>query len=124
MVKNFFSTPNLLGRLLIVMIFAGGVVFAGAFDGFIVETEATSCCAAGCGADEIFYSSSSCCNCEGNGNCGDCPRDDACDGRKKGCADKCNYPGNCHECNNVCGGPTGSDRIECSGGTNGCCTEK
>ena len=44
MIRNFFSTPNVLGRLMIVLLFAGGVVFAGAFDGFVVETEASCSC--------------------------------------------------------------------------------
>ncbi len=40
MLRNFFSTPNLLGRLLVILLFAGGLVFAGAFNGFVVETDA------------------------------------------------------------------------------------
>ena len=124
MIRNFFSTPNITGRLMIVLLFIGGVVYAGAFGGFVVETEASSCCGAGCGAGEDFFSSGSCCNCEGNGDCGDCPGDDACDGRGKGCSDKCNFSGECRECSGVCGGPTNKPLIKCSGGTDGCCTEK
>ena len=56
MIRNFFSTPNIIGRLMIVLLFAGGVVFAGAFDGFVVETEASSCC--GGGMDDAIFSSS------------------------------------------------------------------
>lgn len=56
MLRNFLSTPNILGRLLIVLIFAGGVIFAGAFDGFVVETQAKSCC--GGGTDGSVLSSS------------------------------------------------------------------
>lgn len=124
MIRNFFSTPNVIGRLMLILLFVGGGVYAGAFDGFVVETEASSCCGATtCGGEDIF-SSSSCCNCEGNGNCGDCSSDDACDGRNKGCSEKCNYPGKCRECEGVCGGPTYEDLIKCSGGTSGCCTEK
>ena len=45
---------------MIVLFFAGGVVFAGAFDGFVVETEASSCC--GGGTDAALFSSSECCD--------------------------------------------------------------
>ena len=123
MIRNFFSAPNVIGKLMIALLFVGGVVFAGAFNGFVVEIEASSCCGAGCGADADFFSSSSCCNCEEGTTCSPCSYDDACRGRGKGCADGCNFPGECHECKNVCGGPTGSDLIKCSGGTNGCCTD-
>lgn len=44
MLRNFFSTPNVVGRLLIILLFVGGLVFAGTFNGFIVKTEAKSCC--------------------------------------------------------------------------------
>ena len=59
MIRNFFSTPNIIGKLMIALLFVGGVVFAGAFDGFVVETEASSCC--GGETDAFLYSSSSCC---------------------------------------------------------------
>ena len=67
MIRNFFSTPNVIGRLLIVLLFAGGIVFAGAFDGFVVEIEASSCC--GGGTDGFIFSSSECCV-EACGLCG------------------------------------------------------
>lgn len=60
MLRNFFVTQNVIGRLFIVLLFAGGVVFAGAFDGFVVETEASSCC--GGGMDAAIFSSSNCCD--------------------------------------------------------------
>lgn len=59
MLRNFFSTPNLLGRLFVILLFAGGLVFAGAFNGFVVETEAACCC--GDGADAAISSSSESC---------------------------------------------------------------
>ena len=40
---------------MIGLLFVGGVVYAGAFDGFVVETEASSCC--GGGTDVSFFSS-------------------------------------------------------------------
>lgn len=58
MIKNFFSTPNLLGQLLVILLFAGGLVFAGAFNGFVVETKAESCC--GGETDAALFSSGSC----------------------------------------------------------------
>ncbi len=59
MIRNFFATPNIIGKLMIALLFVGGVVYAGAFDGFIVETEASCCC--GGETDITLYSSSSCC---------------------------------------------------------------
>ena len=81
MLRNFFSTPNVVGRLMIVLLFAGGVVFAGAFDGFVIETEASGCCGGGtsteasscCGSGTSpdIFSSSSCCDDEPD-ECGEC----------------------------------------------------
>ena len=44
MLKSFFSCPNVLLRLLVVLVFAGGLVFAGTFDGFVPKIQAESCC--------------------------------------------------------------------------------
>lgn len=57
MIRNFFSTPNVIGRLMIVLLFVGGVFYAGAFDGFVVETKASGCC--GGGTDIAFALDSS-----------------------------------------------------------------
>ena len=43
MLKSFLSRPNLF-RLLVVLIFAGGLVFAATYDGFSPKTQAESCC--------------------------------------------------------------------------------
>ena len=104
MVRNFFSTANVMGRLMIVLLFVGGVVFAGAFDGFVVETEASSCCGGGTSMD-IFSSSS---NNNGDddpedpedpednvcGCCDDCTENDSCpDGQEAGCGGMISTPG-------------------------------
>lgn len=106
MVRNFFSTPNVFGRLLIILLFAGGVVFAGAFDGFVVETEASSCC--GGGMDDAIFSSSG-----NNGGGGG--------GKKCGCL------GDTTDCgcgaNPACGGST-TDYCGSCKCLNSCCTEK
>ena len=60
MLKSVLNQPNVIGRLMIVLLFVGGVVFAGAFDGFVVETEASSCC--GGETDASIFSSSECCD--------------------------------------------------------------
>ena len=44
MIRNFFATPTVVGKLMIALLFVSGAVFAGAFDGFVVETEASCCC--------------------------------------------------------------------------------
>lgn len=74
MIRNFFSTPNLLGRFLVILLFAGGLVFAGAFNGFVMQTDAKSCCE---GAGTVNSSgSNNACDCLGSGcgstSCSDC----------------------------------------------------
>ena len=99
MIRNFFSTPNVMGRLMIALLFAGGVIFAGAFNGFVIETEASSCC--GGGMDDAIFSSSSCgtCTCLSGASCGSscdngkcsgsitntCPGSSNCSPSKTGC---------------------------------------
>lgn len=106
MIRNFFSTPNVIGRLMLILLFASGAVFAGAFNGFVVEIEASSCCggeidACGGGMDDAIFSSS------GN-NC------DCLEGTKT-CA--C---GN----NPTCGGVTTTDYCGTCKCLSSCCTEK
>lgn len=54
MLKSFFSRPSILVRLLVVLVFAGGLVFAATYDGFSpktqaesLKTESESCCCSG-----------------------------------------------------------------------------
>ncbi|RKU08146.1 hypothetical protein C6503_23480 [Candidatus Poribacteria bacterium] len=104
MIRNFFSNPNITGRLMIVLLFVGGIVYAGAFDGFVVETEASNCCG---GADAEHFSSSSSCNdaennvtCQKRGNGGAPKYCKLSDGTQ--CAHKCS---NAKKCNiNGCNG--------------------
>lgn len=74
MLKNFLNQPNIIGKLMIALLFVGGVVYAGAFDGFVVETEASSCCGetntCGGGTDALVFSSSECCDEDPCGLCG------------------------------------------------------
>ena len=98
MIRNFLSTPNVIGKLMIALLFIGGVVFAGAFDGFVVETQASSCC--GGGMDDAIFSSSECCdnpcgeNVCGVTDCG-CARQGDCVGPVS-CADDC--VNDCYNC--------------------------
>ena len=83
MLKNVLNQPNIIGHLMIALLFVGGVVYAGAFSGFVVETEASSCCGGetttcGGGTDGFIFSSSECeeeecgiCGCYVEG-CSDC----------------------------------------------------
>ena len=101
MIRNFFATPNVIGRLMIVLLFVGGVVFAGAFDGFVVETEASSCC--GGGTDAAIFSSSECCDDDPDdatcGCCSDCTANDSCpDGQADGCGGTTSSPGCVNDC--------------------------
>lgn len=129
MVRNFFSTPNVMGRLMIVLLFAGGVVFAGAFNGFVVEIEASSCCCGG--TDTAVFSSSECCDEDGctcidtnnegiecsycdsapEGGCGtnschsDCPTTN--------CGDDCDL--DCKKAGDACGEPSDNKCANSSG---------
>ena len=47
MLINFLSQPKAIGRLIAVLLFAGGLVFAGTFGRFVVKTQAKSCCDGG-----------------------------------------------------------------------------
>lgn len=58
MLSTFLSAPKVLGRLLIVLTFVGGVVFAGAFGGFVGQTEAKTCCP--CETQTVNVSSNVC----------------------------------------------------------------
>ena len=48
MLKNVLNQHINLGRIILILLFAGGLVFAGTYNGFVVETEAeASCCCGG-----------------------------------------------------------------------------
>ena len=47
MLKSFLSRPNILVRLLVVLVFAGGLVFAATYDGFSPKIQAESCACSG-----------------------------------------------------------------------------
>ena len=109
MIRTFFSTPNILGRLMIVLLFAGGVVFAGAFDGFVVETEASSCC--GGGMDDAIFSSSSSCDEEKCNECG-CGISGCSGCAIIGCGTGCKCPDKTNDsCGGVCSSSTDKDAL-------------
>ncbi|MCY3720942.1 MAG: hypothetical protein OXG97_01825 [Candidatus Poribacteria bacterium] len=57
MLKNFLNKPNALWQVFIVLLVAGGLAFAGMYDGFVVETEAQkSCCGGGTDAASSAFS--------------------------------------------------------------------
>lgn len=124
MIRNFFSSPNVLGRLLIILLFVGGVVYAGAFDGFVVETQASGCC--GGGTDAAIFSSSECCDdggksdcaCLSGSECGECA-ESYCGGKTRSCGSGCPY----NDCGNDCDSGCANLGDACSGNDgNGNCT--
>lgn len=74
MLKNFWNQSNPIGRLVVVLLLAGGLVFAGVFSGFVVQPEASSCSCGGTDAPSTLSSS--------------CPSG----------ANGCNHPNNCDGC--------------------------
>ena len=90
---------------MIALLFVGSVVYAGAFGGFIVETQASCCC--GGEMDITLYSSSSCC------------AEYTCSRKSPGSDSKyCSTSNGTHtkKCTNDCSGP--GDRGAC--GISGC----
>ena len=118
MLKNFFNQPNALGRFVIVLLLAGGVVFAGAFNGFVV-TQASSCCG---GGTDVSLTSSSCSCLPGDYDCGSCETSSGCNGTLScgsgaGCAQ--DNDGKWVDCG--CSETCGRGRTECNGGgSTGC----
>lgn len=133
MLKNFLNQPNALGRLLIVLFFAGGLVFAGTYDGFVVKTEAekTSCCGgvpdAAPSDGAVAQPKASCCGSEETdvpSGATDAPsslsEDDVCEDcqcEKTGCSDctvkKC--PDGCCGNSEDCGCTARCNEYDCSG---------
>lgn len=115
MIRNFLSTPNIIGKLMIALLFVGGAVYAGAFDGFVVETEASSCC--GGGTDAAIFSSSECCDeepepcdCIGGSECSE----DVCADEDTECTKISSCHGDCGSCHlNKNGRPCGGS-VHCS----------
>ena len=104
MMRNFFSTPNILGRLLIVLLFVGGIVYGGAFDGFVVEIEASSCCGGGTDASvlsgdatEISAAEYKCSRKPSGSNQKYCKTSNGTNTRR--CTHDCSGPGNRGNCN-------------------------
>lgn len=64
MLKSFLSRPNVFVRLLVVLIFAGGLVFAGTYDGFFPKTQAES------GGTDAAPTAESVAQAEASGCCG------------------------------------------------------
>ncbi|MYK22876.1 hypothetical protein F4054_11535 [Candidatus Poribacteria bacterium] len=101
MLKNFLNQPNVIGRLMIALLFVGGVVYAGAFDGFIVETEASCCC--GGETDAALFSSSECCDQDCPCAAVDCDVSNCSNCTVKTCPKGCLEPGETCACSARCG---------------------
>ena len=104
--KAFFNTKSIVGRVLIVSLLAGGLVFAGtlAVNMFVpTPTDAASCCGSVnqvttsddssselencCGSKDTTLTTSSACSCVSNSSC-PCSSGGSC-GTKSGCSNGC-----------------------------------
>lgn len=47
MLRLFLSKPNTVGRLFVILLIGGSIIYAFAFDGFVVDTTASCCCGGG-----------------------------------------------------------------------------
>ncbi len=112
MLRNLFATPNVLGWLIVALLFTFGVIFVGVFDGFVVKTEAKSCC--GDRTEVSLFASSASndegCECLGTDNCDDT----SCSGcsTATSCDPDC---GSCNRCTAHCRNRD-SDEYMCNGG--------
>lgn len=136
MLKNVLNQQINLGRISLILLFAGGLVFAGTYNGFVVETEAQASC---CGSPETTTAQASCCgsmdtttaqesgtevskfsnaavgdcNCISapNSACSYCKKPDECGGEMNSCSSDCAQDGSCENCN---------DSIDCGKGSDKC----
>lgn len=93
---------------MIVLLIGGGFVFASAFDGFVVRTEAKGCC--GGGTEATFFSSdnneeSDPCDCLGQGD--ECSTS-TCSDNSVDCEQATECHPNCDDCNS-CDAPCRND---------------
>lgn len=58
MLKNVLNRQISFGRISLILLFVGGLVFAGTYNGFVVETEAQTSC---CGSTDAPTAEVSCC---------------------------------------------------------------
>lgn len=116
MLKNVLNRRINLGRISLILLFAAGLVFAGTYNGFVVETEAQTSC---CGSTDAPTAETSCCGGGtevskfSNAEVGDCSckpiKDSDCsyceeqyecqdEGSTNSCGSDCDQEGSCHEC--------------------------
>ena len=114
MMKGIFTGKDVVGRFITVLLIASGFIFAIAFNGFVVQTEAKSCC--GGGIDFPIFTSGSNnddCACNAGGcdasNCDNCtpkkcPDNATCNEDENGAAIDCGCDAKCNSnaCNNDC----------------------
>ena len=140
MFNVFHKNRRTIGQLMVVLIFVSGGFFMFTFDGFVSESQATSCCGSetavptfaadssgdfgsdmlvdtlatsDCGGDsDISTVNNAQCTCLGT-NCGSCNGADKCSGNNKpGCPDNssCNGSDSCSCDGRICG-----RKSKCSG---------
>ena len=106
MLKNVLNRQINLGRISLILLFAAGLVFAGTYNGFVVETEAQTSC---CGITDAPTAETSCCGSgtevskPSNAAVGDC----SCKPKKDSDCSYCETP-------NACGPKTNSCSSDCA----------
>lgn len=131
MLKNVLNRQINLGRISLILLFAAGLVFAGTYNGFVVESEAqvsccgstdaptaeTSCCGSGTEVSKLSNAAVGDCDCipAPERDCSYCETDGACDdngNQTNSCHADCKQKGSCAECDPDCrkaGDRCGSD---------------
>jgi len=116
MLKNVLNRQINLGRISLILLFAAGLVFAGTYNGFVVESEAqvsccgstdaptaeTSCCGGGTEVSKLSNAAVGDCGCipDKESDCSYCEEASECEdeGSTNSCGEDCKQKGSCAEC--------------------------
>ena len=115
MLKNVLNQQISFGRISLILLFVGGLVFAGTYNGFVVETEAqtsccgstdaptaeTSCCGSGTEVSKLSNAEVGDCSCIPDGDnmeCSYCKEWNECGPANNSCHEDCKQEGKCEDC--------------------------
>lgn len=129
MLKNVLNRQINLGRISLILLFAAGLVFAGTYNGFVVESEAeasccgstdaptagASCCGGGTEVSKLSNAAVGDCSCisKKESDCSHCKEAGECDYKENSCSSNCAQKGSCSTCDH-------EDHMDCIKGGDKC----